>query len=75
MKNRLKLKWIELAKKCGWKQCYMSMVVNGYCIPSKVMAEKARPALKKSHKYWLKSNLSERQAMLERARIRLAKVR
>ena len=72
---KIKLKWIELAKKCGWKQCYMSMVFNGYCIPSLKMAEKARPVLRKSHTFWLKSTLSERQAMLERARIRLAKVR
>jgi hypothetical protein len=71
---KIKLKWIELAKKCGWKQCYMSMVFNGYCIPSKTMSEKARPALRKSHKFWLDSTLPERQIVLEKARIRLAKV-
>jgi hypothetical protein len=74
MKNQMKLKWIELAKKCKWKQCYMSMVLHGYLKPSKKMIEKARPALRKSPTFWDDASISEVQAMLEKARIRLAKV-
>ena len=62
------MKWFELANKLGWSSGYLSKVFHGNCIPSSRMADMAKPILKRTPQWWQNAALSEKQAVLERAR-------